>query len=156
MRENITNSDFFEVPDRTGRAFFTYPHQERQKKICRLSATLSPEPSNGHQNTIQRDVFMGQIRIDSTRRYECAHLICAYLVDQKMMRAEVTSHDIARFHHLSRKASQSISAMLNFLYTNHIRESRFGFLIRGTTPLSKCNYPHHFTIELINEGKGLL
>ena len=99
---------------------------------------------------------MGQIRTDSTKRYQCAHLICAYLLAQKKIRAVVTSRDIALFHHLSRKSSQSISALLNFLYTNQIRESRFGFYIRGTSPLGKCDYPHHFTIELIDDARGLL
>jgi hypothetical protein len=99
---------------------------------------------------------MGHIRTDSTRRYQCAHLICAYLLAKKKIQAVVTSRDIARYHHLSRKSSQSISAMLNFLYTNKIRESRFGFYILGTSPLKKCDYPHHYTIELIDGARGLL
>lgn len=99
---------------------------------------------------------MGQIRTDSTRRYQCAFLICAYLLAHKKIRAVVTSRDIALFHHLSRKSSQSISAMLNFLYTNQIRESRFGFYILGTSSFRKCDYPHHYTIELIDEARGLL
>jgi len=99
---------------------------------------------------------MRQIRTDSTRRYQCAHLICAYLLSKKKIRAAVTSREIALFHHLSRKSSQSISAMLNFLYTNQIRESRFGFYIMGTTPFRKCDYPHRYTIELIDEARGLL
>ena len=99
---------------------------------------------------------MRHIRTDSTRRYECAHLICAYLLSKKQIQVVVTSRELARFHHLSRKASQSISAMLNFLYTNRIRESRFGFYILGTSPLKKCDYPHHFTIELIDGARGLL
>ena len=99
---------------------------------------------------------MRQVRTDSTRRYECAHLICAYLLSQKKIRAVITSREIALFHHLSRKSSQSISAMLNFLYTNQIRESRFGFYIQGTSPFRKCDYPHHYSIELIDEARGLL
>jgi hypothetical protein len=95
-------------------------------------------------------------RTDSTRRYKCAHLICTYLLSLHMSRAVVTSREIALFHNLSRKSSRSISAMLNFLYTNHIRESRFGFYIRGTSPFRKCDYPHHYTIELIDEARGLL
>jgi hypothetical protein len=102
------------------------------------------------------EIKMGRIRTDSTKRYECAHLICAYLLSRKTIQVVVTSRDIARYHHLSRKASQSISAMLNFLYTNQIRESRFGFYILGTSPLKKCDYPHHFTIELIDGARGLL
>jgi hypothetical protein len=99
---------------------------------------------------------MRQIRTDSTRRYQCAYLICAYLLAKNKIRAVVTSREIALFHHLSRKSSRSISAMLNFLYTNRIRESRFGFYILGTSPLRKCDYPHHYTIELIDEARGLL
>jgi hypothetical protein len=101
-------------------------------------------------------IIMGQIRTDSTRRYECARLICAYLLAKNKLRAVVTSREIALFHNLSRKSSQSISAMLNFLYTNQIRESRFGFYIRGTSPFRKCDYPHHYSIELIDEARGLL
>jgi molybdopterin synthase sulfur carrier subunit len=66
------------------------------------------------------------------------------------------AREIALFHNLSRKSSQSISAMLNFLYTNHIRQPRFGFYILGTRPFPKCDYPHHYTIELIDEARGLL
>jgi hypothetical protein len=104
----------------------------------------------------EKEIKMRQIRTDSTRRYQCAHLICAYLLANKKIRAAVTSREIALFHHLSRKSSQSISAMLNFLYTNQIRESRFGFYIMGTSPFSKCDYPHRYTIELIDEARGLL
>ena len=99
---------------------------------------------------------MRQIRTDSTRRYQCAHLICAYLLANKKIRAVVTSREISLFHHLSRKSSQSISAMLNFLYTNQIRDSRFGFYIMGTSPFRKCDYPHKYTIELIDQARGLL
>lgn len=99
---------------------------------------------------------MGHIRTDSSQRYQCASLICAYLLTQHLTRAIVTARDIARFHNLSRKSSQSIGAMLNFLYTNRIRESRFGFYIQGTSPLKKCDYPHHYTIELIDGARGLL
>lgn len=99
---------------------------------------------------------MGQIRTDSTRRYQCAHIICAYLIAKKKIRAVVTSREIALFYHLSRKSSQSISAMMNFLYTNQIRESRFGFYIMGTAPFRKYDYPHRYTIELIDEARGLL
>ena len=99
---------------------------------------------------------MGQIHTGSTRRYECAHLICSYLLARKMSRAVVTARDIALFHHLSGNASRSISAMLNFLYSNRIREPRFGFYILGTRPFRKCDYPHHYTIELIDEARGLL
>ncbi len=99
---------------------------------------------------------MGHIRTDSTRRYQCARLICAYLLTKKMTRAVVTAREIARFHHLPWKSIRSISAMLNFLYSNGIRESRFGFYIMGTAPFRKCDYPHQYTIELIDEARGLL
>lgn len=99
---------------------------------------------------------MTGIRTDSTRRYECAGLICTYLHEQNVSGAMITSGQIARFHNLSRKSSQSIGAMLNFLYTNRIREARFGFYIKGTSPFPKCNYPHKYWVELIDEGRGLL
>ncbi|HEX3002560.1 MAG TPA: hypothetical protein VHN82_09415 [Methanoregula sp.] len=98
---------------------------------------------------------MTGIRTGSTRRYECAHLVCTYMLSQNLNTAMVTSSQIARFHNLSRRSSQSIGHMLNFLYTNHIREARFGFFIRGTLPLSKWDYPHHYTVELIDGARGL-
>ena len=99
---------------------------------------------------------MGSMHTGSTRRYQCAHLICAYLLSQKKIRAVVTSRDITLFLHLSEKSSRSVSAMLNFLYTNRIRDARFGFYILGTTPFGKFDYPHRYTIELIDEARGLL
>jgi len=99
---------------------------------------------------------MGHRGVDSGRRYDCAHLICSYLLGNHLSRAYVTASEIARFHNLSRKSSQSISAMLNFLYSNRIRETRFGFYILGTAPFKKSDYPHHYTIELIDQAKGLL
>jgi hypothetical protein len=99
---------------------------------------------------------MKRNRTDSTQRYQCAHLICTYLLSRHISRAVVTSREIALFHHLSQKASQSVSAMLNFLYTNQIRQARFGFYIKGTCPFHKCDYPHHYSIELIDEARGLL
>jgi len=99
---------------------------------------------------------MGNRKVDSGRRYDCARLICTYLIRNHLSRAYVTAREIAQFHHLSGKSSQSISAMLNFLYSNHIRESRFGFYIMGTAPFKKSDYPHHYTIELIDQAEGLL
>ena len=99
---------------------------------------------------------MGHRRTDSTRRYNYAHLICAYLLRNHLSRADVTARDIAQFHHLAGSSSQSISALLNFLYSNHIRETRFGFYIMGTAPFKKSDYPHHYTIELIDQAHGLL
>ncbi len=99
---------------------------------------------------------MGHRRTDSKRRYTCAHLICAYLLTKKITRAVVTARDIAQFHHLSWTSCRSISAMLNFLYTNQIRETRFGFYILGTIPFKKIDYPHHYTIELIDQARGML
>jgi hypothetical protein len=99
---------------------------------------------------------MGRIRTDSKRRYYCASLICDYLLKKNITQADVTARDIAKFHHLSGKSSQSISAMLNFLYSNRIRESRFGFYILGTLAFKKIDYPHRYTIELIDGARGLL
>jgi hypothetical protein len=99
---------------------------------------------------------MGNIRMNSTRRYNCAHLICTYLLRNNITRADITARDIAQFHNLSGKSSQSISAMLNFLYSNHIRESRFGFYILGTLAFKKSDYPRHDSIQLIDGARGLL
>lgn len=94
-------------------------------------------------------------RTYATKRHDSARLICAYMHSQNKIRAVVTSRDIARYHNLSRQASQSISATLNFLYSNGIRDSRFGFYVMGTAPYKKCDYPHHYPIELIDEEPGL-
>ena len=99
---------------------------------------------------------MGHIRTDSKNRYHLASLICDYLLKQNILHADVTARDIAKFHHLSRKSSQSISAMLNFLYSNRIRETRFGFYIMGTLAYKKVDYPHRYSIELIDGARGLL
>jgi hypothetical protein len=99
---------------------------------------------------------MGHIRTDSTKRYQYATLICDYLLKKNITRAVVTARDIAEFHNLSGKASQSISSMLNFLYSNRIRETRFGFYIMGTLAFKKSDYPHHFNIQLIDGARGLL
>ncbi|MCK9590990.1 MAG: hypothetical protein M0Q91_03115 [Methanoregula sp.] len=99
---------------------------------------------------------MGHTRTDSTKRYHCASLICDYLLRKHITRAFVTAREIAEFHNLSGKASQSISALLNFLYSNRIRETRFGFYIQGTLALKKSDYPHHYNIQLIDGARGLL
>jgi hypothetical protein len=99
---------------------------------------------------------MGHMRTASKKRYHCASLICAYLLRNNITRADVTARDIAQFHHLSDKSVQSISAMLNFLYNNRIRDTRFGFYIKGTRPFKKSDYPHHYTILLIDGARGLL
>ena len=99
---------------------------------------------------------MGSMRTDSTRRYQCASLICDYLLKKNITRADVTARDIAQFHHLPDKACRSISAMLNFLYSNRIRETRFGFYILGTLAFKKIDYPHHYIIQLIDGARGLL
>jgi hypothetical protein len=99
---------------------------------------------------------MGHLRADSNKRYHCASLICAYLLRNNITRADVTARDIAQFHNLSGKSIKSISAMLNFLYSNRIRETRFGFYILGTLAFKKNDYPHHYSIQLIDGAQGLL
>ena len=99
---------------------------------------------------------MGHMRTDSKKRYLCASLICSYLVRNNITHADVTARDIAQFHNLSDKSIQSISAMLNFLYSNRIRETRFGFYIKGTLAFKKSDYPHRYIIQLIDEARGLL
>ena len=99
---------------------------------------------------------MGSMRTDSKKRYLYASLICNYLLKKNITRADVTARDIAKFHHLPDKACRSISAMLNFLYSNRIRETRFGFYILGTLAFKKIDYPHHYIIQLIDGARGLL
>ena len=99
---------------------------------------------------------MGHLRTDSGKRYRCASLICAYLLGNNITRADVTARDIAQFHNLSAKSVKPISAMLNFLYSNRIRETRFGFYIMGTLAFKKSEYPHHYSIQLIDGARGLL
>ena len=99
---------------------------------------------------------MGHIRTSSGRRYKCAFFICSYLLHNNITQAVVTAREIALFHHLSGKSARSISALLNFFYTNHIRKSRYGFYVMGTLPFGKYDYPHRFTIKLIDEARELL
>ena len=99
---------------------------------------------------------MGHRRTDSGRRYTCVHRICAYLLTNPITRAVVSVRDIAQFHHVSLKSSRSISAMPDFMYTNRIRESRFGFSILGTAPFLENRLSPQYTIELIDQGRGML
>ena len=99
---------------------------------------------------------MGQIRMDSKKRYVCASLICDYFLKKNIRHAAVTAGDIAMYHHLTGESRRSISAFLNYLYSNRIRKAGFGFYILGTLALSKSDYPHRFTIELIDGARGLL
>jgi len=88
---------------------------------------------------------MGHLRTDSKKRYYYASLICDYLLKKNITQADVIARDIAKYHHLTGKSSQSISAMLNFVYSNRIRETRFGFYILGTLAFKKVDYPHRYT-----------
>ncbi|WAC05916.1 MAG: hypothetical protein OS112_04605 [Methanoregula sp.] len=99
---------------------------------------------------------MGHIRTDSKTRYHLAFLICDYLLKKNITHADVTARDIATFHHLPQTSCRSISALLNFLYTSHIRKPGLGFYILGTQGKKKGDYPHRFSIELIDGAKGLL
>jgi hypothetical protein len=99
---------------------------------------------------------MGHIRMDSTRRYHYASLICSYLLRKNITHAEVTARDITKYFHLDGESCRSISAFLNYLYSNRIRNAGFGFYILGTLAFTKSDYPHRFTIELIDGAKGLL
>lgn len=83
-------------------------------------------------------------------RYDNAHLICNYLKGQNITRAEVTARDIATFHGIPGKRVPSISALLNFLQKNHVRNTRYGFFISGTQASRRSDYPHHFRIELMD------
>jgi hypothetical protein len=94
--------------------------------------------------------------MDSEKRYYIASLICDYVIRKHITRVEASARDIARFHHLKGESCRSISALMNFLYSNHIRKPGFGFYIMGTAAFSKSEYPHRFTIELIDGARGLL
>jgi hypothetical protein len=96
---------------------------------------------------------MQRKRTDSTRRYQCARLICAYMHPRTMQKAVVTSRDVSAFPHRSLRYMRSISVFLNFLYTDRIHKSCFGFYIPGTSPLPKCGYPHHYTIGFISGAR---
>jgi hypothetical protein len=104
----------------------------------------------------KKEQKLGHMRTDSKQRYHLASLICDYLLKKNITHADVTARDIAKFHRLSGKSSRSISAMLNFLYTNRIRETRFGFYILGTLAYKKVDYPHRYSIQLIDGARGLL
>jgi hypothetical protein len=91
---------------------------------------------------------MGHMRTTSKKRYHYASLVSAYLLRNKVTEADVTAREIAQFHQLPGNAVYSISAMLNFLYNNRIRDSRFGFYITGSRPYKKSDYPHHYTVRL--------
>lgn len=99
---------------------------------------------------------MGHMRTDSTKRYHCASLICDYFLQKNITHADVSAHDIATYHHLTGESCRSISAFLNYLYSNRIRKVGFGFYILGTLAFSKSDYPHRFSIELIDGARGLL
>jgi hypothetical protein len=92
----------------------------------------------------------------STNRYVYARFICEYLIRKKITHARVTARDIALFHNLDPKSSRPISAFMNFLSSNGIRESRFGFYIPGPQALKKIDYPHLYSIQLIDGARGLL
>jgi hypothetical protein len=92
----------------------------------------------------------GGISVAGNKRYENAHLVRNYLKGQNITHAEVTAHDIAAFHGIPGKRVPSISALLNFLQRNHMRNNRYGFFISGTQTSRRSCYPHHFQIELMD------
>jgi hypothetical protein len=83
------------------------------------------------------------------QRYDNAYLVCNYLKGRNITRAEVTARDIAAFHGMPEKRVPSISALLNFLQKNHVRNNRYGFFISGTQASRRSDYPHHYRIELM-------
>jgi hypothetical protein len=92
----------------------------------------------------------GGISVAGNKRYDNAYLVCNYLKGQHITSAEVTARDIAAFHGIPGKRVPSISALLNFLQRNHIRNNRYGFFISGTQASRRTCYPHHFQIELMD------
>jgi hypothetical protein len=105
---------------------------------------------------VKGGMAMGHMRTDSGTRYHYASLICDYFLTKNITHADVSARDIAKYHHLTGKNCRSLSAFLNYLYSNRIRKVGFGFYISGTRPFSKSDYPHRFTIKLIDGARGLL
>ena len=82
--------------------------------------------------------------------------LSAIIYSRKILRGLTLPHGISQNTITYRQIFPSISAMLNFLYSNRIRETRFGFYIMGTQAFKKSDYPHHYIIQLIDGAKGLL
>ncbi len=99
---------------------------------------------------------MGHIRTDSTKRYLYASLVCDYFLKKNITHAEVSAREISTYHQLTHESCRAISAFLNYLYSNRIRKAGFGFYISGTLAFAKRDYPHRFSIELIDRARGLL
>jgi len=88
--------------------------------------------------------------VTGSQRYDNACLVYRYLKGQNIKWAEVTARDIATFHGIQGKRVPSISALLNFLQKNHIRNNRYGFFISGKQASRRSDYPHHYRIELMD------
>ena len=71
---------------------------------------------------------MGHIRTDSQTRYHYASLICDYFLKKNITHADVSARDIAKYHHLTGKNCRSLSAFLNYLYSEPDQESGVWFL----------------------------
>jgi hypothetical protein len=105
---------------------------------------------------VKKGGTMVHFRTDSKKRYQYAAIICDYFQKKNITHAEVSARDIAQYFHLQGDSCRSISAFLNYLYSNRIRKAGFGFYILGTLAFSKIEYPHRFSIELIDGARGLL
>ena len=90
----------------------------------------------------------------TTTRYHIAQLICDYLIRQNLKHTEASAQDIADFHQLSSESTRSIRALLQSIYGNNLRKSRFGFHILESPLIEKGGYrggyPHRYIIELVN------
>jgi hypothetical protein len=95
-------------------------------------------------------------RTDCKTRYHVARMICEYILQHNVSCIEATARQITRFHHLPKTSCRSISSFLNLLHSNQTRKPGYGFFVHGTQAFKKKDYPHHYTLELIDGAKGLL
>lgn len=89
------------------------------------------------------------------KRYNNAYLVCNYLKGQNITRAEVTARDIVSYLQMPGTRVPSISALLNFLQRNHIRNRRYGFFVSGTPAFRRSGYPRRYRIELLDVAHNL-
>ena len=99
---------------------------------------------------------MGGRQTNSAGRYDGARLTCTYQHMNPISRAVVSARDSAQFHHQPERSSLCIAAMLNFLYSNHIRDTRSDFYFQGTAPFWRCDPPPVHPIEQLDEVRRLL
>jgi hypothetical protein len=72
------------------------------------------------------------------------------MLRQNITRAHGTAREIAYSLQVQGTRISSISSLLMFLKRNHVRKSRYGFVILETQTFKKSGYPHRYTIELMD------